>query len=88
MAMHEKEPPVKIFCLLHQKIDCSCIAPVVDDKTLKMRLAHHIRLNIQLNRFDGRETERTRRAEQTAIFESRLADLTGPAADEQSKPVD
>ena len=71
----EKEPPAKIFCLLHQKIDCQCIAPVVDDKTLKMRFAHHIRLNAHLNWFKCDEAEKAKRDEQTILYESRLADL-------------
>ena len=75
MALNEKEPPVKIFCLLHQKIDCQCIAPVADTRTLKMRLAHQIRLNNRLNRHESREAERTRRDELTILYESRLADL-------------
>ncbi|HEY0429396.1 MAG TPA: hypothetical protein VGC76_16570 [Pyrinomonadaceae bacterium] len=75
MAFNEKEQPAKIFCLLHQKTDCSCIAPVADSETLKMRLAHHIRLNNQINRFESREAERAKRDELTIIYESRLADL-------------
>ena len=38
MAFNEKEQPAKIFCLFHQKINCSCIAPVTATETLKMRL--------------------------------------------------
>jgi hypothetical protein len=75
MAYHEKEQPAKIYCLFHQKIDCSCIAPVTDDKTLKMRLAHRIRLNSQLNWFKCTDEERQKRDEQTILLESRLADM-------------
>ena len=75
MASHDKEPIVKIFCLLHQKIDCQCIASVVDDKTLKMRLMHQIRLNNILITRESDETAKGKRDEQTILYETRLADL-------------
>ena len=72
---NDKEKPEKIFCLFHQKTECSCIEPVVDTETLKMRLAHHIRLNNQLNRNSVDEAEKAKRDEQTILYESVLADL-------------
>ena len=75
MAFNEKEKPEKVFCLFHQKTDCSCIVTVVDSRTLKMRLEHHIRLNNIRNRHETDETEKRQRDEQTILYESRLADL-------------
>lgn len=75
MASNEKEKPAKIFCLFHQKVDCSCIAPVTDDKILKMRLQHHLRLNAHLSWFKSTDEDRAKRDEQTMLLESRLADL-------------
>jgi hypothetical protein len=39
------ETETKILCLYHGKVDCDCISPVIDQKTLVIRLEHFIRLS-------------------------------------------
>ena len=73
--VHEKEPLAKIFCLFHQKTDCSCIYPVVNNEVLCERLKHHIRLNNLLNKHEGDEAKKDKRNQETILFENRLGDL-------------
>ena len=68
-----KEAPV--FCLFHQKTDCLCIVPVTDQKTLKERLEHTIRLNVLHNKYETDETELAQREKVINEARERLAKL-------------
>lgn len=75
MASHDKEQPPKIFCLFHQKIDCTCIAVVTTEKALIERLEHHIRLNNILIKHRSDPEQREEIAKATEGFQKRLDGL-------------
>lgn len=75
MTSNDKEQPSKIHCLFHQKIDCSCINPVTNDKILIERLEHHLKLNQILNRYEADEAKKDERNRQSILYEDRLSDL-------------
>ncbi len=68
----EKEKPAKVFCLFHQKVDCLCIKPVIDNKNLIYRLESQIRLNNILKDYGTDEEVKKNQRQQTIDFQSRL----------------
>ena len=73
MKHTEKVEPV--FCLFHQKKDCICIAPVTDNKTLKMRFFHAIKNNELNNKFESDLSESARRDSENENWQARLRQL-------------
>jgi hypothetical protein len=69
------EQPEKIFCLFHQKMDCICINPVIDQKNLKLRLEAGISINDRLNKHALDETEKARREAESETFRGRIEGL-------------
>jgi hypothetical protein len=72
MTFGEKEQPEKIFCLFHEKTDCDCLAPVINEKTLIMRLDHHIRLNNILLENMRDQEEISKMQDKSAVYQKRL----------------
>ena len=73
MKHTEKVEPV--FCLFHQKKDCICIAPVIDNKTLKMRFFHAIKFNEINNKFESNPQIKAQRESENEGWQSRLDQL-------------
>lgn len=75
MSSNDKNQIEKIFCLFHKRTECDCIAPVTENKTLKMRLEHIVSLHTIRNRYESDPEAKEKRAQEIDEFAARLENL-------------
>jgi len=66
---------LNLFCLFHQKTDCSCFNPVTDKETLIKRLNQEINFDLFLNGKELNADAKHLRETEILLMRMRLKDL-------------